>query len=186
MIDGNCSDKFLSKLRLEKIGIVFQTYNLLALMTAFENVELPMRIRGLLTDKAMRHRALMLLKRVGLAERIDHLPSELSGGEQQRVAIARALANSPEIVLLDEPTGDLDSKSTVEVMNLLLEINNFGYDEEHTQPVTLVMVTHNEDLECYADRVIFFEDGRISREVSNEHQFALDEEEYSKFLNTKS
>jgi len=85
----------------------------------------------------------MLLKRVGLAERIDHLPSELSGGEQQRVAIARALANSPEIVLLDEPTGDLDSKSTVEVMNLLLEINNFGYDETHTQPVTLVMVTHN-------------------------------------------
>lgn len=72
------------------------------------------------------------------------------------MAIARALANSPEIILLDEPTGDLDSKSTVEVMNLLLEINNFGYDEKHREPVTLVMVTHNEDLECYADRVIFF------------------------------
>lgn len=125
----------------------------------------------------------MLLKRVGLMERSEHLPSELSGGEQQRVAIARSLANSPQIILLDEPTGDLDSKSTVEVMNLLLEINNFGYDstaEDYkkapSEGITIIMVTHNEDLECYGDRVIFFEDGKIKRQVFNDFQFALNTE----------
>jgi putative ABC transport system ATP-binding protein len=130
----------------------------------------------------------MLLKRVGLMERAEHLPSELSGGEQQRVAIARSLANSPQIILLDEPTGDLDSKSTVEVMNLLLEVNNFGYEDERSGSgagITIVMVTHNEDLECYGDRVIFFEDGKIKRQVFNDFQFALNPEEYSQFLNTK-
>jgi putative ABC transport system ATP-binding protein len=130
----------------------------------------------------------MLLKRVGLMERAEHLPSELSGGEQQRVAIARSLANSPQIILLDEPTGDLDSKSTVEVMNLLLEVNNFGYEQEMSGSgpgITIVMVTHNEDLECYGDRVIFFEDGKIKRQVFNDFQFALNAEEYSQFLNTK-
>ena len=134
----------------------------------------------------------MLLKRVGLMERSEHLPSELSGGEQQRVAIARSLANAPQIILLDEPTGDLDSKSTVEVMNLLLEINNFGYHnigEDYKNAVqegiTIVMVTHNEDLECYGDRVIFFEDGKIKKQVFNDFQFALNAEEYSQFLNTK-
>ena len=97
---------------------------------------------------------------------MDHLPSELSGGEQQRVAIARALANSPEIVLLDEPTGDLDTKNTVEVMNLLLSINNFGYSFEEDQKVTMVMVTHNPDLESYADRIIYIRDGSIIKQVT--------------------
>lgn len=91
---------------------------------------------------------------------------------------------------MDEPTGDLDSKSTVEVMNLLMEVNNFGYEHcnlnsAKIDPITIVMVTHNEDLECYADRVIFFEDGKIKKQVLNKYQFALDAEEYSQFLNTK-
>ena len=111
-IDDSSDDKYLSYLRLEKIGFVFQTFNLLAALTVTENVELPMRILGKLSDKQVKQRTKYLLKRVGLEERAGHLPSELSGGEQQRVAIARALANSPEILLLDEPTGDLDTLNT--------------------------------------------------------------------------
>ena len=99
-------------------------------MSAIENVELPMILLGKLNDKDRRNRAHGLLKRVGLGDRIDHLPSELSGGEQQRVAIARALSNEPEILLLDEPTGDLDSKSTVSIMDLLLNINRIGPNGE--------------------------------------------------------
>ena len=111
-IDQSSSDSFLSSLRLRHIGFVFQTFNLLATMSALENVELPMILLGRHDDKERRKRAIALLKRVGLGDRLDHLPSELSGGEQQRVAIARALANEPDILLLDEPTGDLDSRST--------------------------------------------------------------------------
>ena len=111
-IDQNSTDSFLSQLRLQHIGFVFQTFNLLATMSALENVELPMILLGRHNDKERKKRAIALLKRVGLGDRLDHLPSELSGGEQQRVAIARALANEPDILLLDEPTGDLDSRST--------------------------------------------------------------------------
>ena len=111
-IDKESSDVFLSQLRLKHIGFVFQTFNLLATMSALENVELPMILLGKYDDKERKKKAVALLKRVGLGDRLDHLPSELSGGEQQRVAIARALANEPDILLLDEPTGDLDSRST--------------------------------------------------------------------------
>lgn len=115
-IDKESSDDFLSQLRLKHIGFVFQTFNLLATMTALENVELPMILLGKYDDKERKKKAVALLKRVGLGDRLDHLPSELSGGEQQRVAIARALANEPDILLLDEPTGDLDSRSTGKII----------------------------------------------------------------------
>lgn len=146
----------MSELRLKHIGFVFQTFNLLATMSALENVELPMILLGKLSEKDRRNKAISLLKRVGLGDRLDHLPSELSGGEQQRVAIARALSNEPEILLLDEPTGDLDSKSTVSIMDLLLNINRIGPqgDGEHTA-TTCVMVTHNPEIECYADRILY-------------------------------
>ncbi len=118
-IDGSSSDEFLSQLRLKHIGFVFQTFNLLATMSALENVELPMiLLNKYKTEKERKKRAISLLKRVGLGDRLDHLPSELSGGEQQRVAIARALANEPDILLLDEPTGDLDSRATGKYLSL--------------------------------------------------------------------
>lgn len=181
-IDQSSTDEELSELRLKHIGFVFQTFNLLATMSALENVELPMILLGKLSDKDRRTRAIGLLKRVGLGDRLDHLPSELSGGEQQRVAIARALANEPEILLLDEPTGDLDSKSTVSVMDLLLNINRIGPngEGEHTA-TTCVMVTHNPEIECYADRILYVQDGTFVKQALNEVQTSIREEEYTKF-----
>jgi putative ABC transport system ATP-binding protein len=173
----------LSQIRLAKLGIVFQSFNLISLMTARENVELPMRLANCLTEAEISARAVRLLEMVGLQDRVEHLPSELSGGEQQRVAIARALSNEPQLLLLDEPTGDLDSKSTIEIMNLLLELNNFGFSQG--QRVTMVMVTHNPDLECYAHRVLFFEDGRVRRQVRNTHQLAIHPQDYLDFLNSR-
>lgn len=181
-IDKDSTDEFLSGLRLKHIGFVFQTFNLLATMSALENVELPMILLDKLSEKERRTRAISLLKRVGLGDRLDHLPSELSGGEQQRVAIARALANEPEILLLDEPTGDLDSRSTVSVMDLLLNINRIGPngEGEHTA-TTCVMVTHNPEIECYADRILYVQDGTFIKQALNEVQTAIREEEYTRF-----
>ncbi|EDS89266.1 ABC transporter ATP-binding protein [Entamoeba histolytica HM-3:IMSS] len=122
-INEKTKESFMANLRLEKIGFVFQTYNLLSTMSAYENVELPMKILGRLNKKQRHERTIKLLELVGLQDRMNHLPSELSGGEQQRVTIARALSNEPELLLMDEPTGDLDTKNTIEVMNLILELN---------------------------------------------------------------
>jgi putative ABC transport system ATP-binding protein len=175
-VDVHSTDAYLSQLRLEKIGFVFQTFNLLATMSAFENVELPMIILGKMSEKEIKQRAAHLLKLVGLQDRMNHLPSELSGGEQQRVTIARALANEPELLLLDEPTGDLDTKNTIEVMDLLLDINN-------KHKTTCVMVSHNPDVECYADRILYIADGKFVKQAVNIRQTKLIYDQYIKFVN---
>lgn len=177
-ITGESTDAYLSKLRLAKIGFVFQTFNLLATMSAFENVELPMTILGKLSKRDRQERTVKLLTLVGLQDRMDHLPSELSGGEQQRVTIARSLANEPEVLLLDEPTGDLDTKNTVEIMDLLLSINQ-------KQKTTCIMVSHNPDVECYADRILYIEDGRFVKQALNVVQTKLIYEHYIKVLEKK-
>jgi len=153
-INSSTTDDVLSFLRLKKIGFVFQTFNLLSSLTALENVEMPMILAGDLSADQRRRRATDLLNSVGMGARLDHLPSQLSGGEQQRVTIARAMANKPDLLLLDEPTGDLDSNNTCIVMKLLLELNQ-------KQGITLVMVTHDVGLKNFADRVIWMRDGKI-------------------------
>ncbi len=146
----------LADIRNEKIGFVFQGFNLLARTTAIDNVELPLLYdrRGHKHDtKKLAHEA---LERVGLAERVDHEPSELSGGQQQRVAIARALVTHPAIVLADEPTGNLDSQTSVEVLSLFQELN--------AQGITVVLVTHEHDIAEYTRRVVELRDGHIIRD----------------------
>jgi len=177
-IEPDSSDSVLARLRLEKIGFVFQTFNLLATMSAYENVQLPMHLLNRESSSDKDQRTKELLTRVGLQDRMDHLPSELSGGEQQRVTIARALANSPELILLDEPTGDLDTRNTVDVMNLLLEINI-------EESATMVMVTHNPDVECYADRILYVQDGRFAEQAINEEQVPLIYEDYMAYLDSQ-
>jgi len=141
----------LARLRGEKVGIVFQFFHLLPSLTAYENVLVPMEIAGV-RDPATRARA--LLDDVGLANRGHHYPSQLSGGEQQRVAIARALANDPPIVLADEPTGNLDSATGRQVIDLLVSVNR-------NRGRTLVLVTHDRELAAFADEVIALRDGRV-------------------------
>ncbi|RLG57160.1 MAG: macrolide ABC transporter ATP-binding protein [Candidatus Hydrothermarchaeota archaeon] len=145
-------DDELAKLRREKIGFVFQQFNLIPRLTALENVELPMWFAGL-SKKKRRERAIELLKLVGLEKRIHHKPAELSGGERQRVSIARALANNPEIILADEPTGNLDTKTGKEIMEILKDLNKQGK--------TIVLVTHDETFAKEAERIIKIRDGRL-------------------------
>lgn len=150
------SDNELAKIRREKIGFVFQFFHLIPTLNSLENVALPMTFAGV-NEKERIRRAKELLKLVGLEKRIYHKKSELSGGEIQRVAIARALANNPEIILADEPTGNLDSKSGREIMDYLLKLN-----EERN--VTLVVVTHNLAMVKYFGRKIYLKDGKIIKE----------------------
>ena len=147
------SRKELAIIRNRKLGFVFQNFNLLPRTCAIEQVELPDLYMGRLTWRERRKRALMLLKRVGLEGRGTHTPSELSGGQQQRVAIARALMNEPPVLFADEPTGNLDTKSSIEIMNLFTELSNEG--------ITIVMVTHEDDIAAYAKRHIVMRDGRV-------------------------
>jgi len=155
-INDRTKDADLSNIRLNKVGFVFQTFNLLSALTAQENVEMPMILNGSLTAAERKQRAIELLDMVGLKHRLDHVPSQLSGGEQQRTTIARAIANNPELLLLDEPTGDLDTVNTLIVMKLLTKLNQ----EEN---ITMLMVTHDVALKSFADRVIWMRDGKIQR-----------------------
>jgi putative ABC transport system ATP-binding protein len=147
------SDDSLADLRRDRIGMVFQFYNLLPTLSARENVEVPMQFKGV-RAAARRSRALELLERVGLKDRADHKPSELSGGEQQRVSIARALANEPALVLLDEPTGDLDSTTGTEVIALLRDLNR-------REQVTMVIATHDQSIAEQSSRVVRLRDGKL-------------------------
>lgn len=153
-ITERTEDHQLAEIRLHSIGFVFQAFNLLPNLTALENVEVPMRLAGKLSAQDRRCRALELLHKVGLEERAGHTPAQLSGGEQQRVTIARSLANSPTLLLLDEPTGDLDSRNSDIVMNILVELN--------TEGMAIVMVTHDMALKHFAHRVINLYDGKVS------------------------
>lgn len=146
----------LASIRNRRIGFVFQQFNLLPRTSALENVELPMLYAGI-KSAARRERALAALARVGLAERAKHSPSELSGGQQQRVAIARALVNQPQLILADEPTGALDSKTSDDIMRLLTELN--------AQGMTVVIVTHETDIAAWARRKLVFRDGLIVEDV---------------------
>ncbi len=149
----------LAHIRNGKLGFVFQNFNLLSRTSALENVELPLLYAGI-TSSAERHRrAKESLEKVGLGERLDHVPNQLSGGQQQRVAIARALVNRPPLLLADEPTGALDSKTTVEVMKILSGLSQEG--------ITVVMVTHEPDVASWARRVIVMKDGKL---VSDKQQ----------------
>jgi putative ABC transport system ATP-binding protein len=143
----------LTKLRRHKIGFIFQFYNLIPSLTAIENVELPMLTAGVSRKDASK-RAFQLLETVGLAERVNHLPDELSGGEQQRVAIARALANEPSVILADEPTGDLDTKAGMEVVQIL-------HDTSKKENATVIVVTHDPMISEKADRILYMRDGQI-------------------------
>ncbi len=150
------NDNNLAEIRRERIGFVFQFYNLLPQMTAIENVMVPLHFSGKLSRRGKRKRSMDLLRLVGLDERAHHTPSELSGGEQQRVAIARAFANDPAIVILDEPTGDLDSKTGVMILNLLRDLNRRG--------ATFISVSHDAAVSEFATKVFHMRDGKLTHE----------------------
>uniref|UniRef100_A0A7S1Q5D0 ABC transporter domain-containing protein n=1 Tax=Neobodo designis TaxID=312471 RepID=A0A7S1Q5D0_NEODS len=155
-ITDRTPDSVLAGLRNKKVGFVFQSFNLLSTMTALDNVALPMIIAGERSASEIEERARHLLEEVGLGHRVDHYPSMLSGGEQQRVTIARALANDPDVLLLDEPTGDLDTMNTHLILNILMTLNQ-------DRGLTMAMVTHDVYMKQYANRVLYLRDGKVHR-----------------------
>lgn len=156
---SHLSDDELSDIRNQEIGFIFQGFNLIPSFTALENVELPLLYRGI--GKRERHDlAVRALTKVGLAERMEHRPSEMSGGQQQRVAIARAIAQAPPVILADEPTGNLDSASSKEIIQILKEL--------HKEGRTVILITHDNEIAAQAKRVIRIKDGKIERDYENE------------------
>ncbi|HCS48424.1 MAG TPA: macrolide ABC transporter ATP-binding protein [Candidatus Aminicenantes bacterium] len=147
----------LARIRNQKIGFVFQTFNLLPRTSALENAELPLLYSSHINSKQRTELALKALESVGLKDRAHHKTNQLSGGEQQRIAIARALLNSPSLILADEPTGNLDTKTSAEIMQIFTRLNE-------DKKITLVMVTHEPDIACYAKKRIYMRDGKIIRE----------------------
>ena len=155
---SHMTDNELAEVRNKEIGFVFQTFNLLPRNTALDNVALPLIYAGV--NKENRHeRALKALENVGLGNRVDHKPNELSGGQRQRVAVARALINNPSIILADEPTGNLDTKTSIEIMGLLEDI--------HAKGNTIILVTHEEDIAMHAHRIVRMRDGLIEKDYAN-------------------
>lgn len=155
---ANLSTDELAEIRNERIGFVFQSFNLLARTSALENVQLPMMYSG--ADRIKRKEAAeQVLRQVGLADRMDHQPSQLSGGQQQRVAVARALVNNPSLILADEPTGALDTKTGIEIMALFQQLNSSG--------ITIIIITHEYDVAQFANRILRFKDGEIVDEEIN-------------------
>jgi putative ABC transport system ATP-binding protein len=149
---SNLEDNQLAFIRNKEIGFVFQAFNLLPRISVLENVELPMVYAGI-SSKERKERALSALEKVGLTDRVNHRPNEISGGQKQRVAIARAMVTNPAVIMADEPTGNLDAKSSMEIMKIFRKLNNEG--------ATIVMVTHEEDIAKCANRVVKFLDGEI-------------------------
>ena len=160
------SDNELSDIRNTEIGFIFQGFNLISNLTALENVELPLVYRGV-SKKERTNLAREALRKVGLENRMDHKPSEMSGGQQQRVAIARAIAQAPPVILADEPTGNLDSHSTQEIMGILKKLHSEGH--------TVIIITHDNDIAANADRIVHIEDGRIDSDSANNGKLNRDD-----------
>jgi putative ABC transport system ATP-binding protein len=159
---GSLSRNQLAQLRNLKIGFVFQAYNLLPRTSALENVELPLLYNPAINAKERKERAMNALEAVKLADRLDHMPNQLSGGQQQRVAIARALVNQPVMILADEATGNLDSRTSFEIMALMQELNQKGK--------TIVFVTHEPDIASFSNRTIMLRDGKVIKDSANENR----------------
>jgi len=161
---AHMEDDELSEVRSKYLGFIFQSYNLLPQYTVVENIEIPLLYQGIRLTAATRDRCVHLAELVGLGDRQDHRPSQLSGGQQQRVAIARSLVNDPQVILADEPTGNLDSRTSDEIMELLGNLNRAGK--------TIIMVTHENDIAAWARRVVRLRDGMVESDVRNDRQSA--------------
>jgi len=172
LVNSMSSDEY-ADIRNQKIGFVFQVFNLLSRTSALDNVQLPLIYDRHLRIKNPREAAIAALERVGLSDRMDHIPNQLSGGQQQRVAIARALVNEPAIIFADEPTGNLDSKTSMDIFALFQELNNEG--------ITIVMVTHERDFANYAKRIVEMRDGLICRseQIANKRDANVDLARYT-------
>jgi putative ABC transport system ATP-binding protein len=159
-------DDQLSEIRSTYLGFIFQSYNLLPQYTVVENIELPLLYQGVKLDDSTKERCINLAEMVGLGDRLDHRPLQLSGGQQQRVAIARSLVNQPQLILGDEPTGNLDSRTSVEIMQTLRDLNRTGK--------TIIMVTHENEIAAWARRVVRLRDGQVESDTRNDSRTTME------------